>query len=315
MRVFRSALPVLILLPLLLIGCRGKRAVTNDVRPVTDITTHHGRNTVEKPKPKPRGFLFEIEAGKEAGGKVARAKLANATKLPEALVQALLGRLKPLKGKPSDKKSFAFRARSLKPPRTGKTVKGVFPPPQKPMVPEVIKPGPLKVVRVSPEGALEFAPKLTVTFSQPMVAVTSHAATIAKGVPVKITPAVKGKWRWIGTRTLLFEPKIRFAKATNFKAEIPAGTKSALGSKLEKTRAWKFTTPPPRLKTHFPSYGPQRRDVMMFLEFDQDIDADEVLKTVTLKGDGDTFSLRRVTMKEILGSTLAKKLGNKLEKP
>ena len=86
------------------------------------------------------------------------------------------------------------------------------------------------MLRVQPAGPVKIAPRLAVTFNQAMVAVTSHADTIAKGVPVKLTPTLAGKWRWIGTRTLLFETKLRFPMATEFTAEVPAGTKSASGS-------------------------------------------------------------------------------------
>src|SRR5438067_221716 len=77
------------------------------------------------------------------------------------------------------------------------------------------------------------APHFSITFSQPMVAVTSHEATVAS-VPVKISPEVAGAWRWVGTKTLLFEPKPRFPMATVFAVEVPAGTLSAVGGKLEK---------------------------------------------------------------------------------
>ena len=44
--------------------------------------------------------------------------------------------------------------------------------------------------------------------------------------PVKLTPTPKGRWRWIGTRTILFDPDVRFPQATTYKVEIPAGTKT-----------------------------------------------------------------------------------------
>ena len=61
---------------------------------------------------------------------------------------------------------------------------------------------PLEVLRWMPEGEVPLAPELSVTFSQPMVAVTSQEDA-AKTTPVKLTPQPKGNWRWIGTRTIL----------------------------------------------------------------------------------------------------------------
>jgi hypothetical protein len=53
------------------------------------------------------------------------------------------------------------------------------------------------------------APNLSITFSEPMVAVSAPGEA-ASTVPVRLTPEPPGRWRWIGTRTLLFEPEGRF---------------------------------------------------------------------------------------------------------
>ena len=57
------------------------------------------------------------------------------------------------------------------------------------------------------------APELSITFSQPMVAITSQDDA-ARVQPVKLTPQPKGAWRWIGTRTIVFDPDPRFPQAT-----------------------------------------------------------------------------------------------------
>ncbi len=82
----------------------------------------------------------------------------------------------------------------------------------------------LEVIRFSPEGEVPLAPDLSVTFSQPMVAVTSQEEA-AKYAPVELTPQVEGRWRWLGTKTLMFDTDKRFPMATKFTARVPAGTK------------------------------------------------------------------------------------------
>ena len=77
-----------------------------------------------------------------------------------------------------------------------------------------------------------------------MVAVTSQEEA-AKVVPVELTPQVEGKWRWLGTKTLMFDTTKRFPMATKFTARVAAGTKSATGQTLQKDVMWTFTTPPP----------------------------------------------------------------------
>jgi len=52
--------------------------------------------------------------------------------------------------------------------------------------------GPLKVLRYSPEGDVDLAPFLSVTFDQPMVALTAHADLAAQEVPVKLSPLPEG---------------------------------------------------------------------------------------------------------------------------
>jgi alpha-2-macroglobulin len=241
------------------------------------------------------GLTFRLAEGQSPHGPAANNPLDPGKPLSAAQTKALLARVPAVVMKTGDQTAFAFRARSLPPPRTGKTVKGVFPPPIKPSVVDVKAGGPLKVLRSSPVGDVLMAPKLSVTFNQPMVAVTSHADTIAKGAPVKLTPSIKGQWRWIGTRTLLFETKLRFPMATAFTATVDAGTKSANGGVLAEAKSWNFSTPAPRLIQRFPSYGPQRLDPVFFIGFDQRIDPDRVLAKVVLSGGGKKIALQRAT--------------------
>ena len=78
------------------------------------------------------------------------------------------------------------------------------------------------MLRHSAEGEVPLAPPLSVTFSQPMVAVTSHADLAAVARPVRLSPEPPGQWRWVGTKTLIFEPTGRFPMATDYRVEVPA---------------------------------------------------------------------------------------------
>ena len=96
-----------------------------------------------------------------------------------------------------------------------------------------------------------------------MVAVTSQEEA-AKYAPVELTPQVEGRWRWLGTKTLMFDTTKRFPMATKFTARVPAGTKSATGQTLQKDVVWTFTTPPPKVETMIPNGGITRRDALMY---------------------------------------------------
>ena len=221
-----------------------------------------------------KGLQFRLSEGAEQAEKKPTPGPVRAAELPEGDARSLLQRLKPIKTEPSDEQEFAFRDRSLPPPLTGKTINDTFPSSEQHAGPGQTPTGPLEVLRYAPEGDVPMAPHLTVTFSQPMIAVTSVEDLAARTVPVKLSPQPPGKWRWIGAKTVLFEPDHRFPMATVYSVEVPSGVKSAVGETLASPKKWTFTTPSPTVKTGYPNSGPRRRDQIMFVEFDQKIDPD-----------------------------------------
>lgn len=56
----------------------------------------------------------------------------------------------------------------------------------------------LQVLHYSPEGDLQIAPNLTVTFSHPMCAVSTLSQVEAQTVPVKLEPQPEGRWKFLG---------------------------------------------------------------------------------------------------------------------
>jgi len=237
-------------------------------------------------KDAPEGFDLRLSDGKQNAPAYDASKLAPAKKLGEADVQALFARAEPLKTDPADQQAFALRPASQPAPRTGDTIKESFPPPASSLLPpaKTVDTGKdLKVLRFMPEGEVPIAPELSVTFSQPMVAVTSQEDA-AKTQPVKLTPQPKGNWRWIGTRTILFDPEIRFPQATTYTVEVPAGTKSTNGGTLAAAHKFTFETPTLRLQHHWPNdYAPQKLDAPIFVAFDQKIDPQAVLAAIKMK--------------------------------
>src|SRR5689334_16583472 len=256
-----------------------------------------------QPKDAPDGLDLRLSDGKQGPPAYDRARLAPAKKLSDAEAQVLLQRAAPLAKQADDQKAFALRPGSQPAPRTGQTITGAFPP-----APSTLLPPPpaaadagkeLRVLRWMPEGAVPLAPELSVTFSQPMVAVTSQADAAAT-TPVKLTPQPAGSWRWIGTRTILFDPKVRFPQATTYQVEIPAGTKSAAGGALKAATRFTFETPPPTVVASFPSkVRPQHLDVPMFVRFDQKIDARAVLAKLKVTADGKVWAVRALEAAEL----------------
>ncbi len=245
------------------------------------------------------GLRLRLSEGAERPSAQPTVPLAPASPLSEAETQAVLNRLPPLPAAAGDVEEFALPKESLPPPRTGKTVEEPFPPPATPEAPETGEAGPLEVVRYAPEGDVPLAPYLSVTFSQPMVALTSHEDLAAQEVPVHLTPEPPGAWRWVGTKTLLFEPQGRFPMASRYTAEVPAGVMSALGGRLAITVTWTFTTPPPQVQTFYPDHGPQPLEPLMFVSFDQRVEPEAVLPTIQVKAAGKAYALRLATADEV----------------
>ncbi len=246
-----------------------------------------------------KGLKFNLsEAGTEAEKRETPPPVES-EKLSDGETQALLSRLPKIGIDDEDKKEFVKPVRSLPAPKTGAKVPVKFPADEANDERPEVKSGELEIVRYSPAGEVKIAANLSVTFSQPMVSVTTQQES-SKTVPVKLTPNVEGKWRWIGTKTLKFDPKTRFPMATRFKASIPAGTRSATGGVLAKAVEWEFETPAPKLISKFPVGSSSRpRDQVMFLGFDQEIDPSQMLEYITVRAGKEIVPVRLATAEEI----------------
>jgi uncharacterized protein YfaS (alpha-2-macroglobulin family) len=258
-------------------------------------------------KDAPPGLDLRVSEGKAGPPAFDRATLAPARKLADAESVSLLARARPLQSDAPDQQAFALRDRSPAPPRTGTTITGSFPGPSQ-VTPPAKSGGSgeeFQVLRWMPEGRVPLAPELSVTFNQPMVAVTSQGDA-ARVTPVRLTPTPKGAWRWIGTRTIVFDPAVRFPQATTYQVEVPAGTKSAKGGALKTATKFTFETPAPTLVSSYPNSGqPQRLDVPMLLVFDQKIDAQAVLAKLKVTANDKSVAIQMLDA-ETLAATLRK---------
>lgn len=253
------------------------------------------------------GLRFRLSESSEKVAAPTPRPAVNATVLPEAETAKLLARLPKIQTQADDTIDFKLRDSSLPPPRAGKTIAAAFAPASKDGPPPAVTNAPLLVTRFTPEGEVAIAPALSITFSQPMVAVSSQDAAAAS-VPVTLSPQPSGKWSWLGTQTLIFKPDAeggRLPMATRYTATIPAGTKSGLGNKLAQPRTFSFATPPPTLKSSFPSGENVRRDPLFLLEFDQLIDPNRVLEHLTIQTSTPGIRLRLATNDEIDGDLSA----------
>ena len=268
---------------------------------------------IAPPEDAPEGLEIRLRESRDAIPSAEGVALAKTEALSEAEAAKVLARLPALASEGGDKKSFALRERSLPPPRPGKTVPQPFPPPGEAAAPERAEAGPLVVTRAMPEGEVELAPHLAVSFSQPMVPVTSHAELAKLPVPVQLEPQPKGSWRWVGAKTVMFEPEGRFPMATDYRVKIAAGSKSATGGALAAAKEWTFSTPPPRLETRHPSSGPQRLEPVIVASFDQRVDPQAILGVTKLKVQGKEVPIRLASAAEIEADEAARGLVSQAE--
>ncbi len=104
-------------------------------------------------------------------------------------------------------------------------------------------------------GPREDAPatsEISVVFSRALRALEIDAPP----PPIGITPAIAGKWTWVGGRALRFIPdSTKLPNATEYTVEVP-GTLTALdGAKLGEAYRFSFRTPRPKLVQSEPGNG------------------------------------------------------------
>ncbi|MDE0653281.1 MAG: MG2 domain-containing protein [bacterium] len=225
--------------------------------------------------------------------------------LSDEEIRAVIDRLPPWDNDDSGAVGFKRPVDSLPPPRTGKTVDQPFPAGPGVAAPAT-DPGPLEILRVQPEGEVDIAPFVSITFNQPMVPLATVGQLDEVDPPVKLTPPLPGRWQWIGTRTLRFEHDQeifdRLPMATSYVLEVPAGTESQSGGELAETFRAEFETPPPGVVRLIPDDDTLGLEPIFLATFDQRIEPAAVLDAITLLADGQERELRPASAAEIEGA-------------
>jgi len=179
----------------------------------------------------------------------------------------------------------------------------------------------VKILSVAPQGPTENIGEtsaIIVSFNQPMVSLQELPQGEGTG-PLLISPSVSGKYRWMGTRTLVFLPeKGRLPYGTNFTVTVPRGISSISGEVLKEDFSWSLETPRPELIYHWPQDKIQwiNLNEVIILQFNQKIPLEEARDFLELTGRGPQgtkvflpFNLRYLTQKEIDEQSLRAKEG------
>ena len=138
----------------------------------------------------------------------------------------------------------------------------------------------VKILSAVPQGSVESIKEtsaIIVSFNQPMVPLQKLPGEEETG-PLHIKPPVSGKYRWMGTRTLVFLPEEgRLPYGTHFTVTLPAGFSSISGEILKEDFSWSFQTPPPNIIYHWPRDKSQwiGLNEIMILQFNQKMPLEE----------------------------------------
>lgn len=177
-----------------------------------------------------------------------------------------------------------------KPTSVSETIEVPFPPEGEPPRVGKVEPTPseLKVERFGPEGEVTLVDAVRLTFNQPMVPLSDVESLKAKPIPLEIEPRPPGRVRWLGTRTLVFEPEGRMPFSTHYTVRVPAGVASTDGKTLAKAESWTFSTPALALESSSPWSGATEIELQptISLVFNQPIEKRALVAAMRLRGGG-----------------------------
>ncbi|MBO7238263.1 MAG: Ig-like domain-containing protein, partial [Elusimicrobiaceae bacterium] len=134
----------------------------------------------------------------------------------------------------------------------------------------------LKVLSAKPQGEQSYTNRaaVSVTFNQPVAALSENSAFATADCPLQITPAVAGTCRFSGTQTLQFEPAQDWTAATEYTVTLPGSFTSRVNDKkLGSDYRFSFITPRPQVQEVIPYDKEQWIDVrpLIFVTLNQPV--------------------------------------------
>lgn len=238
----------------------------------------------------------ETGASTDPGGqtKVTGAALAQARAL-----EMLKMFTEPLESQ-KDRPGFFQRPSSQPAPRSITPVKIPFPATESRDVPTVDGQAP-KVLSITPNGDVERAPRLAISFDRPMTTVTDPSSA-ESGDPLGITlePRPQGSWRWLGTQTLIFEPEGgEFPRANSYRVTVPASAADPAGNAIAEAKSANFSLPRPKVLAITPSSKGLELEPIITVTFDQPVVRESALSKISLLKANETLALRELSLADL----------------
>ena len=154
---------------------------------------------------------------------------------------------------------------------------------------------PVAVVMASPQGDmadLDEAQSIVMAFNQPMVPLRPVSTDVNVDF-VDISPKVEGRFRWKGTATLVFEPKVKLPYATRFKVTVKKGLKSWADQQLGQDYSFSFVTPTVALAHTLPMEGADLQGIEdpIYLHFNQPVKPEDLRSSIKLTQANETIGV------------------------
>lgn len=141
--------------------------------------------------------------------------------------------------------------------------------------------GPFAVVSGSPRGETDVPSEITLVFNRPMRPL--EVAGEETPAPVTMNPIVPGRWQWVGTSALQFVPEGRLPRATEYRVEVPKGTRALDGSTLDAPYVFTFSTLRPAPVGGEPGiYEPLEPGSTFQVRFNQPIADMEIRRSISI---------------------------------
>lgn len=149
------------------------------------------------------------------------------------------------------------------------------------------KAAPFAVVHHGPQGNATSDAVINIVFSRPLR--TLEGSDKDTPIPVTMRPELPGKWHWIGTNGVQFQPAGgRLPLGREIQVTVSEQARALDGTTLGKPLTFSFTTPTPYLTGYSPSDGQRSVELRprIVLDFNQPVEAAEVQRLASIDVEG-----------------------------
>ena len=157
-----------------------------------------------------------------------------------------------------------------------------------PLVARFLTAAPPTILRTLPSAGTKEVPinvLVSLSFSRPMIPLTALDNQPDASQWLTISPAVAGRWVWLGTAAVGFRADSGFAPATDYVISVKAGWPDYSGVPLAQASSFSFSTIRPAITSFAPQGYTVPLDGVISVSFNQPMDRPSVEQAFTLQGE------------------------------